>query len=110
MFGIGMQELLIILAVALIIIGPKKLPELARTLGKGLAEFRRATNDLKYSIDPDAKPRRFPQQPPAAPAAPAEKSAQNRPQTAEPPPAAADPAEKNRGTDDTDPGDTESKA
>lgn len=106
MFGIGMQELLIILAVALIIIGPKKLPELARTLGKGLAEFRRATNDLKYSIDPDSKPRRFPQHP----AAPAERSAQNRPETAEPPTKSADSPEKNRGTDDTDQGDTESKA
>jgi TatA/E family protein of Tat protein translocase len=47
MFGIGMPELLLILAVALIVLGPKKLPELARALGKGLAEFRRATEDLK---------------------------------------------------------------
>jgi TatA/E family protein of Tat protein translocase len=47
MFGIGMPELLLILAVALIVLGPKKLPELARALGKGLAEFRRATDDLK---------------------------------------------------------------
>lgn len=47
MFGIGMPELLLILAVALIVLGPKKLPELARALGKGLAEFRRATEELK---------------------------------------------------------------
>jgi Tat protein translocase TatB subunit len=47
MFGIGMPELLLILAVALIVLGPKKLPELARALGKGLAEFRRATDELK---------------------------------------------------------------
>ena len=60
MFGIGMTELIIILAVALIIIGPKKLPELARTLGKGLAEFRRATSDLKDSISLDTSPRRLP--------------------------------------------------
>ena len=45
MFGIGMTELLVILAIALIVIGPKKLPELARSLGKGLAEFRRALAD-----------------------------------------------------------------
>jgi Tat protein translocase TatB subunit len=47
MFGIGMPELLLILALALIVLGPKKLPELAKALGKGLAEFRRATEDLK---------------------------------------------------------------
>jgi Tat protein translocase TatB subunit len=54
MFGIGMPELLMILAVALIIIGPKKLPELAKTLGRALGEFRRATNDLKESIQMDS--------------------------------------------------------
>ncbi|MEW5801531.1 MAG: Sec-independent protein translocase protein TatB [bacterium] len=50
MFGIGTGELLIILVVALIIIGPNKLPELARVLGRGLAEFRKAADDLKYSV------------------------------------------------------------
>ena len=47
MFGIGMPELLLILAVALIVLGPRRLPEIARALGKGLAEFRRATDELK---------------------------------------------------------------
>ena len=47
MFGIGMPELLLILALALIVLGPKKLPELARALGKGMAEFRRTTEELK---------------------------------------------------------------
>jgi Tat protein translocase TatB subunit len=50
MFGIGMPELLLILALALIVLGPKKLPELARALGKGMAEFRRATDELKDEL------------------------------------------------------------
>ena len=50
MFGIGFTELLVILGVALIVFGPKKLPELARSLGKSLAEFRRASTDLRQSF------------------------------------------------------------
>jgi Tat protein translocase TatB subunit len=50
MFGIGMPELLLILALALIVLGPKKLPELARALGKGMAEFRRTTDELKDEL------------------------------------------------------------
>ena len=46
MFGIGTPELLVILVVALIVLGPKRLPEVARALGKGLAELRRATSGL----------------------------------------------------------------
>ena len=45
-----MTEILLILAVALIVIGPKKLPELARVLGRGLAEFRKATDDIQKTI------------------------------------------------------------
>jgi Tat protein translocase TatB subunit len=51
MFGIGMPELLLLLAIALIVVGPKKLPELARALGRGFAEFKKATNELKESLD-----------------------------------------------------------
>jgi TatA/E family protein of Tat protein translocase len=51
MFNIGMPELLLILALALIVIGPRKLPELARSLGKGLAEFKRATRELQEPLD-----------------------------------------------------------
>lgn len=50
MLDIGLAELLIILAVALIVLGPKKLPEVARSLGRGLAQFRRASEDLRRSI------------------------------------------------------------
>jgi TatA/E family protein of Tat protein translocase len=55
MFGIGLPELLIILVVALIVFGPKKLPDLARSLGKGMAEFKKATDDFKSTIDQDVK-------------------------------------------------------
>jgi len=51
MFGLGMPEILMILAIALIVIGPKKLPDLAKTLGRALGEFKRSAQDFKRSID-----------------------------------------------------------
>jgi TatA/E family protein of Tat protein translocase len=50
MFGIGMPEMFLILAIALIVIGPKKLPDLAKSLGRAFAEFKRATSELKDSF------------------------------------------------------------
>jgi len=53
MFGIGMPEMLLILAIALIVIGPKKLPDLAKSLGRALREFKKATNELKETMQID---------------------------------------------------------
>lgn len=53
MFGIGMTELVIILVIALIVIGPNNLPEIARALGKGYAEFQKIFREAKDSINED---------------------------------------------------------
>lgn len=55
MFGIGSTELVVILVVALIILGPSKLPEIARSLGKALGEFRRVSTDVKRTIEMEAE-------------------------------------------------------
>ena len=54
MFGIGMPEMLLILAIALIVIGPKKLPDLAKSIGRAMGEFKKATNEIKQSMEVDS--------------------------------------------------------
>lgn len=51
MFGIGFPELLLILAIALVILGPEKLPQIARAIGRGLGEVRRATEEVRAEIE-----------------------------------------------------------
>ena len=53
MFGIGLPELMMILILALVVMGPKKMPTIARALGRGLNEFRHATQEIKNSIEID---------------------------------------------------------
>ena len=53
--SIGMPELIIIFVIALIIFGPRKLPELGRSLGKSLAEFKRASNELKSTLEEEIR-------------------------------------------------------
>lgn len=95
MFGIGVPELILILVVGLVVFGPGKLPEVARSLGKGIREFRKATNALSQAINaPEQRPVRPQQQAPAAAAEPAaapvqEHAAASQPQKEE---AAAAPA------------------
>ena len=53
MFGIGMPELILIAVVALIVLGPKKLPDLAKSMGRAVREFRKATSELKETLQVD---------------------------------------------------------
>jgi len=78
MFGLGFGEIFIILVLALVLLGPQKLPEAAKQLGKGLREFKRATDDLRQQFEgeiyADARPARpklvEPLPVPTSPAAP----------------------------------------
>jgi Tat protein translocase TatB subunit len=71
MFGIGMPELLVIFVVALVVLGPKRLPEMARTLGKAMAEFRRQSSDIidelqhQVRVEDEPAQARKPKPPPA---------------------------------------------
>ncbi len=69
MFGIGFQEMLIILVVILIIFGPKRLPDLAKSLGKGIAEFRKASDEVRKGIEDAVREEEEPKVPPKESAA-----------------------------------------
>lgn len=55
MGSLGMQEIIVIFILALIVFGPRKLPELGKTLGKGLAEFKKASNELKQTWEEEVR-------------------------------------------------------
>jgi len=79
MFGsLGFPELILIFFVALIVFGPRKLPEIGKSIGRALGEFRRATNDLKSSLEEDVMtsepPRPIQPTPPPKPSPPPEES------------------------------------
>jgi len=86
-FGIGMPELLVILIVALLVLGPKRLPEIARSLGKGMAEFRRASTEFQRTLSasleepPPAAPPRAPAPPVPQPEKPAEPAGEKGPRS-----------------------------
>jgi len=76
MFGIGMPELLVIFVVALVVLGPKRLPDVAKALGRGLAEFRKATagitdelRNAQVMLEDEARQATKPQKPKPKPAA-----------------------------------------
>jgi|SRR5690606_40667477 sec-independent protein translocase protein TatB len=55
MFGLGTPELVIILVIALVIFGPRKLPELGRSLGRSIGEFKRASNELRNTLEEEIR-------------------------------------------------------
>src|SRR2546429_9309932 len=92
MFGLGMQELLVIVVIALIVVGPKKLPDIAKSLGRGLAEFTRTADEFQRTMLADVShgtsPRILSRSPRSTGRAPgierAEEGLEDAPETLEP--------------------------
>jgi TatA/E family protein of Tat protein translocase len=99
---LGVPELIFIFILALLIFGPKKLPEIGRTVGKGLAEFRKASNDLKRSINTELALEEQPAPPPVRTWEPPALTAARSPQPPAPPPP---PAVETLEPEDTAPAD-----
>jgi len=55
MFGLGIPELIVIFVIALIVFGPKRLPDLGKSLGRGIAEFKKASQEVKDSIESEMR-------------------------------------------------------
>jgi sec-independent protein translocase protein TatA len=96
MFNIGFQELLIILMAALLLFGGRRLPELARSLGNGLREFRAAVGDIKRDVQDSSAPAARPADPaplpkPGEPVPPAKPDTSPAPEDAAPRPGVGEP-------------------
>ena len=99
MFGIGFPELLLLMAVALIVLGPKRLPDLARALGRGLSEFKRATDDLKQTFNEETHANDL-KRPPGSPGKLTPPGAIHDPYPPEADPVEADVADNNTATNE----------
>ena len=86
MFGpLGGPELVLILVLALIVFGPRRLPEIGKSMGRLLAEFRKASHDFQRTIEDEVEAEKYKAPPPDAPVAP-EESSSAVPREVTPPP------------------------
>ncbi len=101
--SLGVPELLFILVLALLVFGPRKLPEIGRTLGRALGEFRRATTDLKRTLDVELSTEEpVSPKPPKAPKPPRVPPEPVTPENPTPPPAVPVAAEAEAGHESSD--------